>query len=129
MAHFAQLNENNTVLQVIAVSNDDILVNGIESENKGIELCQSLFGENTIWKQTSYNANIRRRYAGIGFTYDQTRDAFIPPKPFPSWILNEDICAWDSPIPYPTDVGTEEDPKRYDWDEPTISWVEKVNLA
>jgi hypothetical protein len=123
MAYFAQLDENNTVLQVIAVSNDDILVNGIESENKGIELCQSLFGENTIWKQTSYNANIRRRYASIGFTYDQTRDAFIPPKPFPSWILNGGTCAWDSPIPYPTDD------KYYDWDELTISWVEKVNPA
>jgi hypothetical protein len=121
MAYFAQLDENNTVLQVIAVSDNDILVNGVESENKGIEFCQSLFGGDTIWKQTSYNAKIRRRYASIGFTYDQTRDAFIPPKPFPSWILNEGTCAWNSPIPYPTDG------KQYYWDEPTISWVEEVN--
>jgi hypothetical protein len=83
MAHFAQLDENNIVTQVIVVSNDDIKDSeGNESELTGIAFCKSLLGPNTIWKQTSYNNSIRKNYAGIGFTYDATRDAFIAPKPF-----------------------------------------------
>ena len=116
MAHFAQL-ENNIVKQVIVVSNQDILdENGTESEQKGIDFCSNLLGG--TWKQTSYNAKIRKNYAGIGYTYDEGRDAFIPPKPFNSWLLDEDTCQWKAPIPYPNDD------KRYTWDEETTSWVE-----
>ena len=116
MAHFAQLDDNSIVTKVIVVVNDELLDNGVESETKGIAFCQSLFGGN--WKQTSYNGNIRKNYAGIGYTYDAGRDAFIPPKPFQSWVLNEDTCLWDAPTPMPTNG------KTYYWDEPTLSWVE-----
>jgi len=116
MAHFAQL-ENNIVKQVIVVSNQDILdENGQESEEKGIAFCSNLLGG--TWKQTSYNGKIRKNYAGIGYTYDEVRDAFIPPKPYNSWLLNESTCQWESPIPYPNDN------KFYVWDEETTSWVE-----
>lgn len=117
MAHFAQLDENNIVLQVIVVHNNELLDNGVESEAKGIAFCRSLF-PGTNWAQTSYNGNIRKNYAGVGFTYDAQRDAFIPPQPFPSWVLNETICQWEAPVPYP------QDGKRYVWDEATVSWVE-----
>lgn len=94
MAHFAELDENNIVKQVIVVHNNELLDNGIESEDKGIAFCQSLFGGN--WKQTSYNGNFRKNYAGIGFTWDEEIDAFIPPKPEEgSWILNEETCQWE----------------------------------
>ena len=121
MAHFAQLDENNTVTQVIVVHNNELLVDGVEQEDKGVAFCESLFGGR--WIQTSYNNRIRKRYAGIGYTYDAGRDAFIPPKPYASWLLNEDTCLWDAPVPYPTDIGTPEEPKRYTWDEATTSWV------
>ena len=118
MAHFAQLDENNIVTQVIVVSNDDIKDSeGNESELTGIAFCKSLLGPNTIWKQTSYNNSIRKNYAGIGFTYDATRDAFIAPKPYNSWILNETSCIWEAPVAYPNDE------KMYAWDEETTSWV------
>lgn len=114
MAHFAQL-ENNVVKQVIVVSNQDILdENGQESEQKGIDFCSNLLGG--TWKQTSYNAKIRKNYAGIGYTYDEGRDAFIPPKPFNSWLLDEDTCQWKAPVDYPTDG------KRYTWNEETLAW-------
>jgi len=116
MAHFAELDETNTVKQVIVVHNNELLVDGIESETKGIEFCQSLFGDN--WIQTSYNATIRKNYAGTGMIYNSVRDAFIPPKPFESWVLNEDTCQWETPLAYPTDG------KEYIWDEPTINWIE-----
>ena len=117
MAHFAQLDENNIVTQVIVVHNNELLdENGIEQESKGIAFCQSLFGGN--WIQTSYNNKIRKNYAGIGFQYDNVRDAFIQPKPYESWLLNEDTCQWEAPIPRPNDD------KLYMWDEPTTSWVE-----
>lgn len=94
MAHFAQLDESNIVTQVIVVHNNELLDNGVESEAKGVAFCQSLLGGN--WVQTSYNSNIRKNFAGIGFTYDQTRDAFIPPKPEEgNWVLNEDTCLWE----------------------------------
>jgi hypothetical protein len=94
MAHFAQLDESNIVTQVIVVHNNELLDNGVESEAKGVAFCQSLLGGN--WVQTSYNGNTRKNYAGIGYSYDQTRDAFIPPKPEEGeWILNEDTCLWD----------------------------------
>lgn len=93
MAHFAQIDENNIVTQVIVVHNNELLDNGMESEVKGIEFCQSLFGGN--WVQTSYNGNIRKNYAGIGYTYDVIRDAFIAPKPDGNFVLNEVTCQWE----------------------------------
>jgi hypothetical protein len=114
MAYFAQL-ENGTVTQVIVVSNNELLVDGVEVELKGVEFCQSLFGGN--WVQTSYNGNIRKQYAGIGYTYDATADVFIAPKPFASWSLDENYD-WQAPIDYPADG------KRYSWDEANQVWVE-----
>jgi len=95
------------------VANEELLDNGVESEAKGIAFCQSLLGGN--WKQTSYNGAMRKNYAGVGFVYDVEKDAFIAPKPYPSWILNED-AKWVAPIERPTDVITT-------WDEETESWV------
>jgi hypothetical protein len=118
MAHFAQLDENNLVTNVIVVANEELMEDGVESEAKGIAFCQSLFGGN--WKQTSYNGNMRKNYAGIGYTYQADIDAFVPPKPFASWVLN-DKAQWEAPVPMPTDD------KRYSWDETTLSWVEVVN--
>jgi hypothetical protein len=119
MAHFARL-ENNTVTEVIVVHNNELLVDGVESEAKGVEFCQSLFGG--TWIQTSYNGTIRKNYAGVGFTYEEERDAFIAPQPLESWVLDEETCQWKAPIPYPTI--DPENPKQYVWDEPTTSWIE-----
>jgi hypothetical protein len=112
MAHFAKLNSQNVVEQVIAVHNNDA-----PDEATGIAFLSSIFGEAT-WKQTSYNGRIRKNYAGIGYTYDAQRDAFIPPQPFPSWTLVEDTCQWTAPVAMPTDG------KMYLWDETTLSWTE-----
>ena len=118
MAHFAELGEDNIVLRVIVVHNNDCKdENGNESEAVGAEFCRNHFGG--TWKQTSYNNNIRARYAGIGYTYNSSLDAFIAPKPFPSWVLNETTTNWDSPIPYPSDE------KMYDWNEADQVWVER----
>lgn len=117
MAHFAQLDENNVVIQVIVVHNNDCQINGIETEEAGIVFCKTLFGPTTQWRQTSYNGNIRKNYAGIGFTYDPDRDAFIPPKPFESWVLNEETCRWEAPVPRPNDG------QFYLWDEASGAWV------
>lgn len=117
MAHFAEIGLNNTVLRVIVVHNNDCIdENGNESETKGAEFCRTLLGG--TWMQTSYNANVRKNFAGVGYVYDSQRDAFIPPKPYESWVLNEDTCRWDAPTPMP------QDGKPYIWDEPTTSWVE-----
>ena len=117
MAHFAQLDENYVVVNVIVVSNNELLdENGVEQESKGVAFCQGLLGGN--WVQTSYNGNIRKNYAGIGYTYDATRDAFIPPQPFPSWTLVEETAQWQPPVAYPNDG------KVYTWNEETVSWVE-----
>ena len=115
MAHFAQINEQGIVTQVIVVANEELLDNGIESEAKGIAFCQSLFGGE--WKQTSYNGNIRKNYAGAGYTYDSQRDAFIPPRPYPSWTLVESTCQWTAPVAMPADG------KHYQWDEATLTWT------
>jgi len=116
LAHFAELDENNVVLRVIVVSNADTSTpDGTEVESIGIAFCQRLFGGN--WKKTSYNGNLRKRYAGIGYTYDAALDAFIAPRPFPSWTLNAQTTDWEPPIVYPTDG------KVYRWDETTTSWV------
>jgi len=117
MAHFAQLNEENLVTQVIVVANLDTAdQDGVENEAIGIEFCTNLLGGK--WKQTSYNANIRKNYAGVGYKYDAALDAFIPPQPFASWTLNNETAQWEAPTPYPTDD------KRYTWDEATTAWVE-----
>ena len=118
MAHFAQLDDNNLVTQVIVVHNNDCQIDGVESEDAGVAFCKSLFGSGLNWKQTSYNANFRKNYAGIGYTYDAQRDAFISPKPFASWVLDEDTCRWDAPVAMPTDG------KQYQWDEATTAWKE-----
>jgi hypothetical protein len=110
MAHFAKLNSENVVEQVIVVHNNDA-----PDEASGIAFLNTLFGDGT-WVQTSYNKNIRKNYAGVGYTYDEQRDAFIPPQPFPSWLLIEETCQWDAPVPMPTDG-------MYSWDEATTSWV------
>ena len=116
MAHFTQLDANNVVTQVIVVANSDTAdANGVEKEYIGAAFCEKLFGG--TWKQTSYNGSIRKNYAGVGYAFDAERDAFIPPKPYPSWLLNEDTCLWDAPVAYPTDG------ERYSWDEATTAWV------
>ena len=117
MAHFAKLDENNVVLEVHVVHNNELLQDGVESETKGIEFLVDWSGGYKLWKQTSYNNNIRKNYAGIGYTYDNQRNAFIPPQPFPSWVLNEDTCLWDAPTTMPTDG------QLYQWDENTSNWV------
>lgn len=115
MAHFAELGENNVVLRVIVVDNKDTAdTAGNEVEAIGAEFCRNLLGG--TWKQTSYNGNFRKNYAGIGFTYDSGRDAFVPPKPFASWLLNEDTCRWDAPVAYPADG------RLYTWNEETTAW-------
>lgn len=121
MAHFAKLNDNNVVLAVHVVNNNVITVNGVESEQAGIDFLSDLHGHSS-WKQTSYNGTIRKNYASIGYTYDASRDAFIPPKPWASWSLNETTCQWEPPIPYPT--FNEENPKYYSWFEPNQQWIE-----
>ena len=137
MASFAELNINNKVLRIISVHNNELLENGIESEQKGIQFLKLLFGENTIWKQTSYNTKsgkyynsdntlsldqtkaFRKNHAVIDGIYDQDRDAFILPKPYNSWLLNEETCCWEAPVPY------SQDGNLYIWNEETLSW----NLA
>jgi hypothetical protein len=114
MAHFAQIDSNNIVTQVLVIE-QDVVDTG-------------LFGEPSSFVQTSYNTHggvhtlggtpLRKNYAGIGYTYDSIRDAFIPPKPYNSWVLNETTCLWDAPVAMPTDD------KRYSWDEDTTSWIE-----
>jgi hypothetical protein len=119
MAHFAKLDENNVVLEVHCVNNIELLTSeGNESEAMGIAFLVRWSGGYSRWKQTSYNGTIRKNYAGIGYTYDSTKDAFIPPKPFVSWVLNETTCLWDAPVSYPADG------KNYYWNELTTSWVE-----
>jgi len=123
MAHFAKLDENNVVTEVHVVANRDTSdANGVEKEYIGQAFLEKLFGGN--WKQTSYNGNIRKNYAGIGYTYNADIDAFVPPKPFASWTLNNETAQWEAPTPMPADAGTGEPPKMYSWDEATTSWVE-----
>ena len=120
MAHFVELDANNVVLRGIVVANEDTAsADGTEKEYIGQAFCERLLGG--TWKQTSYNGNFRKNYAGIGYTYDSKRDAFIPPKPYPSWVLDEDTCLWNAPTPMPTDG------KRYYWDEATQTWTEVTN--
>ena len=121
MAHFAQIDENNIVTQVIVINNDSVdNLPFPQSEPVGISFCQELYGSETNWAQTSYNGNFRYHYAGSGYTFDSssgTNGAFIPPKPFPSWLLNTNSYTWEAPVPCP------DDGKIYVWDEATLSWV------
>ena len=116
MAHFAEINEDNIVTQVIVVHNNELLVDGEESETKGIDFCESLFGHRN-WVQTSYNNNIRYNFAGIGNTWDPDNNAFYSPKPYPSWSLDGDFI-WQAPVPRPNDGNI------YTWDEDAQAWVE-----
>ena len=109
MAHYAFLDENNLVTEVIPGKDESDLTHNWEEYYGGIR--------GQVCKRTSYNGNIRKNYAGVGYTYDAGRDAFIAPKPYPSWTLNESTCQWEAPTPYPTDGLT------YRWDEPTLSWI------
>ena len=117
MAHFAQLDDNNVVIGMAGIHNNELLnQDGNEIEQKGIDFCKSLFGQDTKWVQTSYNANFRKNYACVGGTYSKELDAFIAPKPYNSWVLNEVNCKWEAPIPKP------DQDKFYVWNELTISW-------
>lgn len=119
MAHFAQLDDNNIVTQVIVVANEELLDNGVESEEKGIAFCKSLFGENTRWKQTSYNNTKRKNYAGINYYYDEIWDAFREPQPYLSWKLNYETFQWEPPIPMPPI----EDGYVWKWGEVNKEWI------
>ena len=122
MAHFAKLNSSNEVVHVSVVDNWNITDGtGTEQEAIGVAYLESVHGVDPdyTWKQTSYNNNIRKNYAGIGYSYDAGRDAFIAPKPYPSWVLNETTCRWEAPIPMPVEEG-----KMYTWNESTTSWDE-----
>jgi hypothetical protein len=125
MAYFAKLGTGNIVEQVISINNAVITdANGVEQEQLGNDFINKLYNTRDVWKQTSYNNNIRKNFAGIGFKYDQARDAFIAPKPYPSWILNEDTCLWEAPVAKPT---TElEDNQYYVWNETIINWEIKT---
>jgi|SRR6056300_394423 len=116
MAHFTKIGLNNKVIEVQSVNNNELLdSNGVEQEVNGVDFLTKLTGW-SIWKQTSYNKNFRKNFASIGFTYDEDRDAFIPPKLYPSWLLNEDTCLWEAPVAYPTDG------QIYTWNEETTTW-------
>jgi hypothetical protein len=141
MAYFAKLNSNNEVVDVLSVHNNELKdFNGIEQEQLGIDFLKNLFKTNDVWKKTSFNTYggvyyntdpitgirvlnedqskaFRKNHAGIGYTYDENKDAFIPPKPFNSWVLNETTCLWEAPIPYPTDG------QYYSWNEENQNWT------
>ena len=114
MAHFAKLGIGNIVEQVIVISNDVAT-----TEQAGVDFINKIYNTRDVWKQTSYNNNIRKNFAGVGYQYDQTRDAFIPKKPFNSWVLNENTCNWESPIPVPSDASID---KKYQWNEQIQNW-------
>ena len=121
MAHFAELDENNIVTRVIVVHNNELLDGETESEAKGVGFCSTLFGH-TNWVQTSYNNNMRKQFAGTGYTYDLDSDVFVAPQPYPSWSLDVN-SDWQAPTPMP------EDDNMYSWNEETQSWdlVEPIN--
>lgn len=120
MAHFAQLDENNVVLQVVVIGDKDTQdLDGNEVEAIGVLFCRTLFGFDTRWVKTSYNGKIRGRFAGIGYAYHEDIDAFVAPQPFPSWVLSG-YGEWFAPSAAPNDG------KSYYWDESTVSWIEAV---
>jgi len=116
MAHFAKLGVGNIIERVEVVSNDIAT-----TEQAGVDFLNNLYNTRDVWKQTSYNNNFRKNFAGIGWKYDQTRDAFIPPQPYPSWTLNETTCLWEAPVAYPTNG------RRYNWNESILNWEIQTN--
>ena len=125
MAHFAELNSSNEVLRVIVISNDDVEANGGELSSEAETFVASIVPhseDGTAWKQTSYNNNFRKQYAGIGYTYDASKDKFILPQPFPSWSLdsNDD---WEAPVTYPTITEINSEPVLISWDEDNQKWL------
>jgi hypothetical protein len=129
MAYFAKLGTGNIVEQVISINNAVITdANGIEQEQLGVDFINKLYNTRDVWKQTSYNNNIRKNFAGIGYQYDQTRNAFIAPQPFNSWILNEQTCLWEAPVAMPELTQEQIDNKNYyAWNESIINWELKNN--
>jgi hypothetical protein len=124
MAHFAKIGLNSKVIAVHSVHNNELKdSNGVEQEVNGIDFLTKLTGW-SIWVQTSYNNNFRKNYAGIGYIYDEDRDAFIAPKPFNSWVLNEDTCRWEAPVAKPTEQLEEN--QYYSWNESIINWEVKT---
>jgi len=131
MAHFCQLDENNVVTQVVVANEDTSDANGVEAEEIGVAFCKKLLGADTNWKQTSYNNSFRVRYAGIGYSFSEELNAFIPPKPWPSFVLNEETADWVSPLGAAPELTEEEIASRsfYRWDEDayqadnTTGWV------
>jgi hypothetical protein len=126
LAHFCRLDENNIVTQVIVVANEDTTdTNGVEVEEIGVAFCKKLLGAETNWKQTSYNNNFRVRYAGISYLYSEELDAFVPPSPFPSWVLVEETADWESPVgPAPELTEAQVESRSfYKWDEENLAWV------
>ena len=130
MAHFAKLDQDNIVTTINVVHDNELLVDGAENEQKGINFLNTFFNTSDNWKQTSYNTfkgvhklggtPFRKNYAGIGYTYNESKDAFIPPQPYSSWTLNNDTCQWEAPVAYP------DDEKEYQWNEETTNWVERT---
>jgi hypothetical protein len=137
MGYFAKIDENNIVVGLATLNNNVFTLNGVEIDSLGENFLNNFYNINSVWKKTSYNTKggihyesenfipsqnqskaFRKNTAGIGYYYDSIRDAFIPPKPFPSWTLNEESCLWDSPIPYPNDG------KMYTWNEDILNWQE-----
>ena len=116
MAHFAKLTDDNTVIAVHVVNNDVITIDGVESEQAGIDFLSDLH-RHPHWKQASYNGTFRKNYPAAGYSYDASRDAFIQPKPYPSWVLNEETCKWEAPIPYPNEQ------EKYFWNEENQTWI------
>jgi|TARA_R110000803_G_scaffold110558_1_gene178979 hypothetical protein len=135
MAHFAQLDENNIVLQVIVVADSDAvrdasLPRSAWNEAGGIAFCKSLLGADTNWVQTSYNNNIRFRYAGVGMKYDSTNDVFYVPQPYASWTLNTSTWEWEPPVALPSDKGYNDDGTEfvtYTWNEASLSWKKRTD--
>ena len=120
MAHFAELNENNIVVNVYVIMNQDIMdENNVEQETLGIELCKQLYGQNKKFLQTSYNHNFRKKYAIIGDVFDESYNAFITPPQFPSFIFNTEELSWDPPVPYPDDPNPD---NIYIWNEDILNW-------
>jgi hypothetical protein len=136
MAHFAQINSDSIVTSVIVVDDSDAVKDASQSwstwnEAGGIAFCRSLLGADTNWVQTSYNNNIRFRYAGIGMKYDSTNDVFYEQQPYPSWVLNTSTWVWDAPVALPDDAGVDNvnNPTEYvsyTWDEASSSWTNRT---
>lgn len=120
MAHFARLDENNMVIDVIVVNNNELLVNGVESEQKGIDFCRSVYGSNTNWAQTSYNSSFRGFYAYPGCFFSKEKNTFYGMRPYPSWNLNPDTLYWTPPVPRPS--SKIEEINHYFWNEEKGNW-------